>query len=213
MKKLELTPEELFFLGKKTDGKFLDYDFYAAIEESRKKEREAEWDYTDSLIRKGILRETLLGEPELEEDAHILLDALFNGEYRSSVSVYSPGKEIISESRFFWGDVCVSAYLTSEATVLISEVSLPELEEYVQSLMPDGYQDRDKPEEDLKLSNEDVKRILSFRSLNTENGETRVSLVADISNWLCKWDDEGNCCLMSPLQFFEEAMGILRKEG
>ena len=53
MKELLLSPEEIYYIGKVSGGKYLDYDYIAAMKDIGKRGKIKHQEILDSLERKG----------------------------------------------------------------------------------------------------------------------------------------------------------------
>lgn len=53
MKELLLSPEEIYYIGKVSGGKYLDYDYIAAMKDIGKRGKIKQQEILDSLERKG----------------------------------------------------------------------------------------------------------------------------------------------------------------
>lgn len=54
MKEFILSPEEIYYIGKVSGGKYLDYDYIAAMKDIGKRGKIKQQEILDSLERKGI---------------------------------------------------------------------------------------------------------------------------------------------------------------
>ena len=66
MKEFILSPEEIYYIGKVSGGKYLDYDYIAAMKDIGKRGKIKQQEILDSLERKGYAQEDFLGNLEVE---------------------------------------------------------------------------------------------------------------------------------------------------
>ena len=85
MKELILSPEEIYYIGKVTGGKYLDYDYIAAMQDIGKRGRIKEQEILDDLERKGYAEEDFLGNLEVEPICTEILQPLYQGMYESEL--------------------------------------------------------------------------------------------------------------------------------
>lgn len=85
MKELILSPEEIYYIGKVTGGKYLDYDYIAAMQDIGKRGRIKEQEMLDDLERKGYAQEDFLGNLEVEPACVEILQLLYQGMYESEL--------------------------------------------------------------------------------------------------------------------------------
>ena len=85
MKELILSPEEIYYIGKVSGGKYLDYDYIAAMQDIGKRGRIKEQEILDDLERKGYAEEDFLGNLEVEPVCTEILQPLYQGMYESEL--------------------------------------------------------------------------------------------------------------------------------
>lgn len=86
-KEIIITPEELYYLGKLLQAKYIDYAYIAAVENIDQNIGLFEMRTADSLIEKGLLSENINGTIEINHEAADLLKPVFFGQTESSVDV------------------------------------------------------------------------------------------------------------------------------
>lgn len=87
MKELILSPEEIYYIGKATGGKYLDYDYIAAMQDIGNRGRIREQEILDGLERKGYAQEDFLGNLEIEPACIEILQPIYQGMYESELIV------------------------------------------------------------------------------------------------------------------------------
>ena len=85
MKELLLSPEEIYYIGKVSGGKYLDYDYIAAMKDIGKRGKIKQQEILDSLERKGYAQEDFLGNLEVEPVCIEILKPLYQGMYESEL--------------------------------------------------------------------------------------------------------------------------------
>ena len=85
MKELILSPEEIYYIGKVSGGKYLDYDYIAAMKDIGKRGKIKQQEILDSLERKGYAQEDFLGNLEVEPACIEVLKPLYQGMYESEL--------------------------------------------------------------------------------------------------------------------------------
>ncbi|MBR1759328.1 MAG: hypothetical protein IJ744_11495 [Lachnospiraceae bacterium] len=84
---MHLTPEELYFLGKRLSGEYLDYAYLAMMRDIGQK-RAMEMDQISAALgEKGYLSETLWGEEEVPEDVRAFLAPVFSSGRQMRIQV------------------------------------------------------------------------------------------------------------------------------
>ena len=84
-RKLDLTPMELYFLGKSMHAKYIDYHYIAAMPDIQKRHELLEERTLEALTEAGIADEDFSGHVEIEEEAAALLEPVFFGETEVTV--------------------------------------------------------------------------------------------------------------------------------
>ena len=85
MKEFILSPEEIYYIGKVSGGKYLDYDYIAAMKDIGKRGKIKQQEILDSLERKGYAQEDFLGNLEVEPACIEILQPLYQGMYESEL--------------------------------------------------------------------------------------------------------------------------------
>lgn len=85
MKEFILSPEEIYYIGKVSGGKYLDYDYVAAMKDIGKRGKIKQQEILDSLERKGYAQEDFLGNLEVEPACIEILQPLYQGMYESEL--------------------------------------------------------------------------------------------------------------------------------
>lgn len=81
MKELILSPEEIYYIGKVSGGKYLDYDYIAAMQDIGKRGKIKAQEILDGLERKGYAEEDFLGNLEVEPACTEMLQPVYQGMY------------------------------------------------------------------------------------------------------------------------------------
>ena len=85
MKELILSPEEIYYIGKVSGGKYLDYDYIAAMQDIGKRGKIKAQEILDGLERKGYAEEDFLGNLEVEPACTEMLQPVYQGMYESEL--------------------------------------------------------------------------------------------------------------------------------
>ena len=97
MKELLLSPEEIYYIGKVSGGKYLDYDYIAAMKDIGKRGKIKQQEILDSLERKGYAQEDFLGNLEVEPACIEILQPLYQGMYESELILREEAGEDIKK--------------------------------------------------------------------------------------------------------------------
>lgn len=106
---LEITPEELFFLGKYMHAKYIDYEYIKQMKDLQKNYALRKDETMAALVNKGYLNEDFFGTMELEPEAEHLLTPVFLGECEAEIIMKTrlDEKKEIYKIHFYQGDITV----------------------------------------------------------------------------------------------------------
>lgn len=87
LREVELTPEEMFYIGKKTGGKYLDYEYVAPMKDIGARGKLRTREILDGLEKKGYAQEDFFGNLSLNQAVLQLVSPVYNGGYESELLV------------------------------------------------------------------------------------------------------------------------------
>ena len=207
VKKLQLTPEELFYLGKLYEGKFLNYS-YIQVMEDMGNARSFKGKCKDILIEKGIINENLLGDMSFDEDIKQFLRPIYFGEFCSTVEIYDVETKTKKVINFHFENTNGLMVWMEKDNYQISSVTETELKQLVYKLMPEKYNESNPPEA-LEVSEDTLKRVLVFK--NIQIGDTaEINVYYDFNSYLCEKDADNKINVLSPKCFWEKALNCLK---
>lgn len=85
MEKLVLTPEQLYFLGKSLNGRYIDYAYIAAMSDIGQRKALFEQECRESLKEAGVLKEDFWENLSVNEEAEKLLSPIFFGGFEAEI--------------------------------------------------------------------------------------------------------------------------------
>ncbi len=94
-KELLLSPEEIFFIGKEVKGKYLDYDYIAAMRDIGKQGKIRREEIMAGLEKKGYAQEDFLGNLEIDPICLELLLPLYQGAYEAELIVKEAERQVL----------------------------------------------------------------------------------------------------------------------
>ena len=86
-KKVKISPEELYAIGRILNAKYIDYAYVATIKEIGASYELFEKEATDGLVSKGILTEDFSGNIMLKDEALDIFNPVFFGDLETSLDV------------------------------------------------------------------------------------------------------------------------------
>lgn len=90
-REIVLTPEEIYYIGKKTGGKYIDYAYIAAMRDIGERKKLRMQEILDGLVKKGLAEEDFFGEAELDGAAAAFVSPIYNSSYESELQILENG--------------------------------------------------------------------------------------------------------------------------
>ena len=213
MEKLTLKPEALFYLGKKMNGLYYNYDYYSAIPAVESDGgKKLLWHIESQMAEQGLLVENDDGDMVLADGVDGLLRPVFFGPFQAKVAFYPKAADDECYLFYFhWleGD-CRMITQTVEG-FSVQRVTEEDLTALAVSFMPESYLKKEAPSPDLKLDSDQITQILRAGS-NSVGGEAKTLTAFNCDGWMCAETEEGKVDLLSPADFVDRLMQII-KEG
>jgi len=128
LNELILKPEEIFYIGKTTGGKYLDYSYIAAMKELGARKKLKAQEILDGLCGKGYAEEDLLGNVEISSELLEFISPVYNGTYESELTVRYIDSEGV-QYKFHQLDGRILAVKCMDQEYLITESGRQEIEE------------------------------------------------------------------------------------
>lgn len=209
IKELQLTPEELFYLGKLYDGEYLNYSYLQAMEDIGNNKRSFKNRCKEKLLEKGAIQENLLGDIVFNEEIKEFLTPVYFGKFAAVIELYEMAEKQtrkILNLHFHQGKYLM-VYQNKEG-FHVNEVTEGDLQQLIMALMPEKYNESVPPTE-LQVSDETLRRVLVIK--NTRIGETSVvKFFYDYDSYLCEKKEDGSIYVLSPKEFFDKAFTCLK---
>ncbi len=171
MKELILTPEEVFFLGKKMDGEYLDYRYIQAMGDISQRKAVLRQECIDSLSEKKIVSENLLGDVEVDPEAVAFMKPVYFSSFESAVQIYR-GEEQIGVQTYLLHrggpDTFVLSYQKADGTFHFQVFNGEDVLRFLVSFVSDEYLEQEETEEGVAISGK-IEQILTVESFEIEN--------------------------------------------
>lgn len=206
---LVLSAEELFFLGKLMNGKHLNYQYVAAMEDIQRNQAEYEQRCRNHLCDKGILHENLWGDMEIDKDVVQFLKPVYEGDFEASVEVIHTGENATIQTVLLHSvdEKCLMS-IQSNRKIKLSRANKEKIDSLIFALMPDGYNRRPKPDYDC-FKNMKIRKMIIFKNISIGKNAS-AGVFYDCNGWLCEQTTEGQYLVLSPKQFYEKASLLLK---
>lgn len=160
-----ISAEELFYLGKLMNARYIDYDYIRMMKDIQKKGVLKESEYMAGLVNRGLLYEDFSGQKELDLDLEELLKPIFFGDFESEFFYQkNMNEKNIMHHKFHFYEGKVSLVQLNEGKLQISsgEEKLDELEKMVIS---ETYEAEAKEVAMNELNKEKIDSIMLLKNM------------------------------------------------
>lgn len=163
-----LTPEELYFMGRLLQAKYIDYAYVAAMNDINQNFALFENEARASLVSAGILTEDFSGNTEIEPSALSVLKPIFFGEVETSIDICSIGeKSTVEVHKYHFYDGAVTEVTGGNGNLIVKTVDQIAIREQVESLISEHYIGEDREVESIDMSR--ITRFIAFKQVHVGN--------------------------------------------
>lgn len=135
-----LTPEELYYLGRFLQARYIDYAYIAAMSDIKQNFMLFEQETKASLVASGVLTEDFSGNVEIDAAAKTLLTPIFFGEAETSLDICRVGAQsTVTVNKFHFCDGIITMVTGKDGKLVIRSVDQLAIRRIVESLLPDDY--------------------------------------------------------------------------
>ncbi len=139
-KQLVLTPEELYFLGKLMQAKYIDYAYVAAMNDIGSNYALFEKETQAALVSSGVLTEDFSGNLEIDDRALALVKPIFFGEVETSLDICTIGEtNTVDVNKFHFHDGAITKVTGKGGKLEITAVDAIAVQDFVSALVPVDY--------------------------------------------------------------------------
>ncbi len=182
-----ISPEELFFLGKMMEARYLDYEYIKMLPDMQNDIRWirlAEKEAIRSLSRKQYLKEYFSGKTEIEEGLKSLLECLFERSFIADIYMVELG-ELQKEQRHkyhFYADRVAKVGIQNKELTLTS-VGKGYLREWKNNVFGEYHNTRDEELEWQESMKPQVSHMLQLRSISIGQSAFSYQLIKMGEYW------------------------------
>ncbi len=163
-KEMILTPEELYYMGRFLQAKYIDYAYVAAMGDIGHNFAMFEKETGNSLVASGILTEDFAGNIEIDQKALAVLKPIFFGESETSLDICSISeKSSVSVCKFHFYDGAITMVTGFEGKLLIKAVDQTEIKALVEKVLPQDYSAQ--AGDVIELTEKTVTRFIAVKSI------------------------------------------------
>ncbi len=226
MKELILSPEEIYFLGKEMDGDYLDYRYIEAMGDVEQRKAVLKQECIDSLCAKQVMKESMLGDLEINPDAVALMKPVFFSTFESAVDIYYGQEQMEMKSYLLYRnteDVFLLAFQQEDGLFRFEKLDAQQVAGLLISFMPEKYRQL-KESEEVK-GDYTISRVLVFKNTQIEDPDPDLEaeeevlrldpkttedsyMVLDCGSILCREEDD-ETYVLSPDEYLENSYRIM----
>lgn len=171
-----LTPEELYYLGKLFQAKYIDYSYIAAMKDVSENYSVFEKETQAALVSSGVLMEDFSGNIEIDARLTEVLNPVFFGEFESSIQDFIPGEESkFNVMKFHIYDDSITMVTHSNGKFVFKKIDALEIKDIISKLLPYDYSC-----EDATIDNpisENISRLIAFKNVSTTKSANTIGFV------------------------------------
>lgn len=139
-KEIILSPEELYYMGRFLQAKYIDYAYVAAMSDINHNYALFEKETRNSMIASGYIMEDFAGNVEVDQKITDLLNPIFFGEVETSLDICDIGDEnTVSVYKLHFYDGVTTMVTHKDGKLLIKAIDQLGIKKMVEDLLPEGY--------------------------------------------------------------------------
>lgn len=207
IKELILTPEELYYMGRFMQAKYIDYAYIAAMSDIRQNYALFEKEAQAALVSAGILMEDFSGNVEIDSKAAAVLKPIFFGEVETSVDICYLGEtNAVSVNKFHFYDGAVTMVAGSDGKLIIRSIDKIDIHEFVSGLLSKDF--AGKYETVTEFDKDKITRFIAVKSVDV--GKVSVVNTYIESDGAIYHEKGSNIESITRDMFIEEAYSIVK---
>lgn len=206
-KEIILTPEQLYFIGRFVQAKYIDYAYVAALKDINQNFSLFETEAKASLVSAGILTEDFGGNVEVDPTVLKLLKPIFFGETETAIDICTIDKEkTITAYKYHFYDGTVTMVTGESGKLLIKAADQFAIQKTVESLISDTYDAEIQTVE--TIDKDHITRVITFKHIQV--GVTSTVKIYIEANHIFYHEQEGSIESVTKSQFITEAFDLVK---
>lgn len=208
-KEVLLTPEELYFLGRTLQAKYIDYAYIAAMHDINHNFSLFESETKASLVAAGILMEDFSGDVEIDKDVLAVLKPIFFGETETAVDICFIGQQnAISVTKYHFLDSTITCVTGKDQKLSIKATDKVEIQEFLNLLVAEDYSAENKFVETIDKTK--ITKVFAFKN-NFIGKSTSVKTFIE-ADGIIYGDKDGKIESVTRDQFITDAFNTIKGE-
>lgn len=209
IKELILTPEELYYMGRFLQAKYIDYAYIAAMSDIKQNFALFEKETFASLVSAGIIMEDFSGNLEVDPNVIATLKPIFFGEVETSVDICFLGEiNVVSVNKFHFYDGAVTMVAGDKGKLIIKSVDQMAIRGFVSNLLAENYDGKFEAVE--TIDKEKISRFIVVKSVNV--GHTAIINTYIESDGILYRENDGKIESITRDMFIDGAYDVIKGE-
>lgn len=164
-KEIVLTPEQLFFMGRLLQAKYIDYAYVAAMNDINQNFSLFETEAKAALVSAGILMEDFSGNVEVDPTVLSVLKPIFFGETETSIDICNIGEtNTVAVYKYHFHDGAVTMVTGERGKLVIKTADQIAIREKVESLISETYNAENQVVETIDKAH--ITRFIAFKQIH-----------------------------------------------
>ena len=164
-KEIVLTPEQLYYMGRVLQAKYIDYAYVAAMKDINQNFSLFETEAKASLVSAGILMEDFGGNVEIDPTVVQLLKPIFFGETETSIDIYSIGEtNTVAVCKYHFHDGAVTMVTGEKGKLVVKAVDQIAIQDKVESLILQEYNAENTVVETVDKTK--ITKLIAFKKIH-----------------------------------------------
>lgn len=206
-KEIILSPEELYYMGRFLQAKYIDYAYVAAMNDINQNYALFETEAKASLVSKSILMEDFAGNVEVDPVALGVLKPVFFGETESSIDICSIGEtNTVAVFKYHFYDSAVTMVTGKNSKLVIKSADQIAIREKVESLIAEAYNAENQAVESIDKTN--ITRFIAFKQIHV--GTTSMVKTYIEADGVFYQENEGTIESVTRDQFITDAFDVVK---
>lgn len=206
-KKVKISPEELYIIGKTLNAKYIDYAYVATIKEIGASFDLFEKEATDGLVSKGIMVEDFSGNVMLKDEVQELFKPVFFGEIETSLDlckVFEPKTITTMKFHFYENSITKISYV--DGLVVAESVSKEDIKKTVKEIVCSDLTEQASSESEF--NKEKVEKLIVAKS-NRISKEATIASYLESEHRIYVEDKTGPVICLDPTAFLNEILNVI----
>lgn len=206
-KEIVLTPEQLYFMGRLLQAKYIDYAYVAAMNDINQNFALFETEAKAALVSAGVLMEDFGGNVEVDPAVLSVLKPIFFGETETSIDICSIGEtNTVAVYKYHFHDGAVTMVTGEKGKLVIKNADQIAIREKVESLISETYNAESQVVETVDKAH--ITRFIAFKQIRV--GMTSMVKTYIESDGVFYQEKEESIESVTRTQFVSDAFDVVK---